>query len=474
MMSQLRSFSTALLAASYIACAQPEPAEPPASESGDTIDLDDTLSNALDNSSDSGTDSDGEDVSGSSEDVGEDVGEGEDEDVDDTLSIRPDMMAGGCMHDEPEAGLYCVGARPFHVAVENLDGQDGPEIVVSSVGSEDIHVFHAGAARLEPTRYSPLRASVSHSDLHHVVLLPTSDPSELRIAVFLFRQVPDRSARRDHPIDYSRYEILDAANDFSKPRLLQDWTRDGLWYLAPAPWSRQPSNFISISLHGELVQWQDQGEAGFVRGDAIPSPSFTASAVRSADLTSDGVDDLAVFTHALLDEEPGTSGIVVFPSEGEQAGAAIVSAWPMASAGPGQLADMTGDGYLDAVAIDLNELVVVPGLGDGYFDVDARQELEFDGSSQGFRGPELTLGDFNRDGRSDVALIRCADGVVQIYLSETTGMPTLSQTLEVGFCTHIASGDLLGNGEIDLVVTLGDRDQLQIIRGEGDGTFSLL
>lgn len=296
------------------------------------------------------------------------------------------------------------------------------------------------------------------------------------MAVFLFRQVWDRTTGIETTagkiLPFSRYEILDAGGEFDSPRLLQDWTLEGLWYLSSAPWSKNSRDFVSVSFHGEVVQWSDRGMDGFVREEVLEAPMLAASAVRTGDLTGDGIDDLAISTHELLDQASGTSGVVVYPSTADgRPGDVIVSAWPMDSTGAGKLADITGDGIFDAVAVDIESLVMIPGRGDGRFLAEARQIVEFDASSQGIAGPRLATGDFDGDGDDDVALARCGDGIVYVYLA-TNAQLELSQQLSVGRCAGIAGGQLVGSSEFDLAVIMPDDDELLVIAGIGEGMFS--
>ena len=76
--------------------------------------------------------------------------------------------------------------------------------------------------------------------------------------------------------------------------------------------------------------------------------------------------------------------------------------------------------------------------------------------------------DFNNDGIADIA---SANGTVSVFLGNSDGSFGSANTFAVGpFATEIASADLNGDGNADLVVT-DDRHTANVVLGHGDGTF---
>jgi len=76
--------------------------------------------------------------------------------------------------------------------------------------------------------------------------------------------------------------------------------------------------------------------------------------------------------------------------------------------------------------------------------------------------------DFNNDGIADIA---SANGTVSVFLGNSDGSFGSANTFVVGpFATEIASADLNGDGNADLVVT-DDRHTANVVLGHGDGTF---
>jgi len=194
--------------------------------------------------------------------------------------------------------------------------------------------------------------------------------------------------------------------------------------------------------------------------------------------------------------------------------------------GPGDViqADFNGDGRLDLVALDLNSVTFLPGNGDGTFGTVKTTSLsstgathmasgDFDGdglldlaivSSDGtasimlgngdgtfqtaiplpglvdLRGETslygalagIAVGDFNRDGKLDIAISNITDGTVAVLLGYGDGTfqhPVFyaGETGPVG----LAVGDLNGDGYPDIVVANSNGDTVSVLEGLGDGTF---
>lgn len=139
-----------------------------------------------------------------------------------------------------------------------------------------------------------------------------------------------------------------------------------------------------------------------------------------------------------------------------------------------KLADFNGDGHLDAAVVNtgfITPLVsILPGNGDGTFG--AAQQL----ASLSNLGQALTLGDFNEDGRVDIAAVSYATNQVVVHLNTSTqgGAITFGTGATFGtfiFPTDIATADINGDGHLDLVVA-NDFLISTLLLGVGDGTFN--
>src|ERR1700674_3445380 len=87
----------------------------------------------------------------------------------------------------------------------------------------------------------------------------------------------------------------------------------------------------------------------------------------------------------------------------------------------------------------------------------------------------VAIGDFNGDGKMDLAVADSEDGQtgrVNILLGNGDGtfQPFVSYAAEAG-TTFVVSGDFNGDGKLDLAVTNLYGNSVSVLLGNGDGTF---
>ena len=150
--------------------------------------------------------------------------------------------------------------------------------------------------------------------------------------------------------------------------------------------------------------------------------------------------------------------------------------------------DVNGDGKLDAVYSVCNNIfctrniVVAIGNGNGTFNTTAFNTL---GSNTNYFFQNQTLGDFNGDGKQDLALKE--NNLIEIMLAPfptsaaSVSTPFYSMTLSPGdydintnLNNHILAADLDGDGKVDVLAHSrnGNNDALQFFKGNGNGTFA--
>lgn len=198
---------------------------------------------------------------------------------------------------------------------------------------------------------------------------------------------------------------------------------------------------------------------------------FTVVAV--GDFTGDGKPDILVQMGP-----PSSTGISVFPGKGDGTFGDPISSNPGASLNDLQVADVNGDGKLDLVFISFNQgngqVFVSLGSGGGAF-----------GTATPITGPgtvisQLVTGDFNGDGKVDVAAAIYASnavGSVGVLFGNGDGTFATSAVTSVGVNSPIAmaTADFNGDGKLDLILggeRLSDHtQQTYFLAGKGDGTF---
>ena len=131
--------------------------------------------------------------------------------------------------------------------------------------------------------------------------------------------------------------------------------------------------------------------------------------------------------------------------------------------------DFNGDGILDLAVADAGcgRVTILLGKGDGTF---AENGSFSTGGGATFAPYSVAVGDFNSDGRLDLAtadeglnkasvLLGNGDGTFQPHVDYNTGSDS----------RQVATGDFNGDGRLDLVVSSGQG--VSILLGNGDGTF---
>jgi hypothetical protein len=197
----------------------------------------------------------------------------------------------------------------------------------------------------------------------------------------------------------------------------------------------------------------------------VPSVTYRAGTqpfdVAVGDFTGSGNLDLAVVNLASND-------VSILLGNGDGTFQRAVN-YP-AGDGPGSIAvgDFTGNGILDiavgneAVLGGTPSVSVLLGNGDGTF----QPAVNYYGFSAEVGG--IAVGDFTGTGILDLAV--ASDGV-KIFLGNGDGTFQLTQSYGSGY--GVATADLNGDGNLDLVTLDAPGNAVGVLLGNGDGTFQL-
>ncbi len=240
-----------------------------------------------------------------------------------------------------------------------------------------------------------------------------------------------------------------------------------------------PFGITAADLNGDgkidlaTANWKD-GTASVLlnKGDGtfLPATSYAAGhpfapyAIAAFPLESGNAPGLAV---------TGSAGVFILVHQGN-ANFALVQGYNPASAVDPVVADFNGDGKADLALVTGNPgdqgstgIAVLFGKGHGMFSSSTAYVVLPDLDA-------VAAGDFNGDGKADLAVGDTFNGLIAIVLG--TGQARFSPPVHeyaAAYPVAIASGRLGNDKNLDLVVLSWGREQkVRALLGNGDGTFS--
>ncbi|MBZ5570857.1 MAG: FG-GAP-like repeat-containing protein [Acidobacteriia bacterium] len=353
------------------------------------------------------------------------------------------------------ASFFDTGLAPQGVAVQDLNWDGWPDLVVANSGTNTISVLinnHGGAlAQVEYTVGSAPWA-VAIADLNGdgkpdlaVTNSCGGDPtckSVGSVSILLGNGDGTFQAQTTYDVGYNPQPI--AAADFNG---------DHVPDLAVGNFN---DNTVSI-----LV---GNGSGGFIQPHGpYASAPWEPYGVVAADFNGDGRVDLAV-------SNAGSDSVSILLGKGDATFQTHVDYWAGNGAGILAAGDFNGDSKIDLAVPDLGwnnrydtRTTVLVGNGDGTF----RSHVLY---PTGDSPVAFAWGDFNDDGNLDLVVANEANGTVGIFLGNGDGTYQKQSTYPAGNNpSAVVAGDFNGDSSLDVAVTNSVDETVTILLGVGDG-----
>ncbi|MFH0799397.1 MAG: VCBS repeat-containing protein [Pseudomonadota bacterium] len=257
---------------------------------------------------------------------------------------------------------------------------------------------------------------------------------------------------------FGAVSAYDDGGGFERGMAVADFNNDGVMDVAVSGWF---VNRVTIAF--------GDGIGSFVAGGNY-DVDFGPCGVVAADFNGDGNVDVATANNwvddvSILINNDGTGTFPIFPAAVNYA----VGAGSNLSFSRGLIAgDFNNDGRLDLAAANWtgNSVSILMGNGDGTF----AGNVDYTVGTQ----PSLLIaGDFNGDGDLDLAISNRGDNSISVLFGAGDGTFGNRANYAVGTQPWgIIAADLFGSGYVDIAVGNAADNNLTVLRNNGTGTFT--
>ena len=330
-------------------------------------------------------------------------------------------------------------------------------------GSRTLRATYGGDSTYGPSISSPRTQTISvmpaNGFLPYTPYQLPATPQALGIGDLNLDGIPDLVTTSGSTAP-AMISVLLGRNDgaFSQPLTSNVTGASGLSSLAIADFDGDGKPDIAASGGGSIGIHilLGNGDGSFQAAMMYGKPAESYANIIVGDFNGDGRLDLAAL---------GYAGPVILIGNGDGTFQAPIAAATPLYLNAFAVTDLNNDGKADLIGLT-SSVVVMLGNGDGTFQAPVSY------SDPGFSNPlTLTVGDFDRDGRPDVAVIYIANVGVFAGSGDGTLRPPVNSSLSSTPGYKAVAGDLNGDGNLDIAYSGSSPNEFSIAFGNGDGTF---
>ncbi len=360
----------------------------------------------------------------------------------------------------PAAASYATAFNPWSVAIGDFNGDGKSDLAVGNYASNSVSILIGNGAGTfaAAVNYAagtlPVGVSIGDFNRDGKSDLAVANNSSNNVSILIGSGTGTFAAARNYAAGTSPQAIA-----------IADFDGDGKTDLAV------PNGAGVAILLNDGACYANCATFGTATNFGSNFGGFDGKSVASADFNRDGKPDLAVVI--------GGSKVLVLLGNGS-GGFGTLTDYPVGTNPVGvAIADFNRDGKLDLAVANESSDSVSFLLGDGVGGFGSATSVSIPVTE--FGPQALVVGDFNRDGKPDVAVTCGITQGVAILLNTTTlgsGTPSFTSSAIASLASlqkGIATGDFDRDGKLDLAIAVyGDGTNpgsLMILQGNGSGSF---
>ena len=376
-------------------------------------------------------------------------------------SINVTILLGDGTGNFTAAGISpaTAGVTPLLVVVGDFDGNGKDDLAVATFGTDNVTIllgdgtgnFTVAAGSPESAGSSPTSVAVGDFDANGKDDLAVANSASNNVTILLGDGTGNFSAAATSP---------EAVGSAPRSVAVGDFDRDGKDDLAVA---NRASNNVTVLMNQSPVDADSNFTAPPTSPEAVGTNPVSAAV---GDFNNDGYVDQAIAnsfsSNVTILLGDGTGDFTTAAASPEPAGIQPTSV---------AVGDFDANGKDDLAVANFGSANVTILLGDGTGNFTAAGTSP---EAAGTGPVSVAVGDFDANGKDDLAVANFTSNNVTILLGDGTGNFTAAGTSPEAVGTNprsVAVGDFDGNGKDDLAVANEDSDNVSILLGDGTGNF---